>query len=70
MQSGQNATQRLLQAIGQSREQGALERGIDQEGVDADQRERVRLQALAEQSLFGPLGILPSTIGSSTGKSK
>jgi len=50
---------------------GGLEREISQGQIDAAQREKLRLQALAEQSLFGPLGgFLPSTIGSSTGKNK
>ena len=46
---------------------GELERGIEQERNVNEQRDYLRRQAIAEQSIFGPLGqFVPSTLGQSS----
>jgi len=70
MQAAQNRMQRLMNTFGIAMQQGETERGVEKEKAAANEAERLRLQALAEQSLFGPMGILPSTLGSRTGKAK
>jgi len=43
---------------------GALERGVEQAGLDAVYKDMLRRQALTEESLFTPMGMLfPSAIG-------
>ena len=57
----------LSEALTRGTEYGALQRGIEQEGYNAEANERNRLRMLGEQSLFGPFGsFVPSTIGSRT----
>lgn len=48
---------------------GDVERSIEQEGYNAEAQDALRRQGLAEQSLFGVMGQLPSTVGQ-TVKSK
>lgn len=48
---------------------GDMERGIEQQGYNAEQADFLRRQGLAEQSLFGVLGQLPSTFGKVTNTS-
>ena len=48
---------------------GDMERGIEQQGYNAEQADYLRRQALAEQALFGSLGMLPSTFGKTSSTS-
>ena len=77
MQQAQAETNRLLAALGLGQQQGALERqvgwtdangnyvaGTDQ--TDAAQQEKMRQQALFENSIYGPLGMFGSTAMSTT----
>jgi len=68
--AGAARTNRLLSALTMATEQGGLERGVEKEKAAAAQAEKLRLAALAEQSVMGPMGLLPSSIGSKTGKAK
>jgi hypothetical protein len=51
--------------IGKGFEAGDIERGVEQQGYNADTADFLRRQGLAEQALFGPMGQLPSTFGQS-----
>jgi len=61
---------RLAAAFGVAVPQGALERGIETERAAKNEAEKMRLRALAEGSVGGPMGLLPTSIGSKTGKAK
>lgn len=62
----QQEQQRRDQMINQGFTGGDIERSVQQQGYNADQADAIRRQALAEQSLFGVFGNLPSTLGQST----
>jgi len=51
--------------IGQGLQAGDIERGVEQQGYNAEMQDFLRRQGLSEQALFGPLGQLPSTFGQS-----
>ena len=66
---GDRAQQRKGQAIAGGLEVGGLGRGLAQDAQDAQRDEQLRMSALFEQALGGPLGLLPSTIGSTASSS-
>lgn len=61
---GDRAEDRLGRAIGTGMGVGEVGRDIAQEGSDAGYNERMRQLAFFENLFGGPLGLLPSTIGS------
>ncbi len=70
MQEGQNTRTGVNTAFQAASTAGATRRGVAKEQADAAEQERLRLLALGEQSLTGPMGLLPTSIGSTTGKNK
>lgn len=63
---GQAETARELQALNAMAQLGQTGRNIVQAAYDALYADFLRRQALAEQALFGPMGMFPSTIGQKT----
>jgi len=63
---GAQETGRELQTINAALQAGGLERGVRQAQEDALYADLLRRQALSEQALFGPMGMLPSAVGSRT----
>lgn len=51
------------QLINQGLAGGDVQRSVEQQGYNSEAMDYARRQALAEQSLFGPMGQLPSTFG-------
>jgi hypothetical protein len=69
--TGQGGTARnaLLNSLGLAGQQGAQEQGTNQAAFNADNAEKLRLQALMEQSLYGTQGqLIPSTLGATEKK--
>lgn len=52
--------------VGQGLQVGDIERSVEQQGYNAEHADYLRRQGLAEQALFGVMGQLPSTFGSSS----
>lgn len=64
---GGTEAERGLQKIGLQTQYGNMLRGIEQQGNEEDYNEKLRLQALMEQSLYAPFGgFVPTTIGQRT----
>jgi hypothetical protein len=61
---GDRATDRLRTAIGTGMEVGGIGRGMTQDWADSQYNDWLRRAALFEQAIGGPLGMVPSTIGS------
>jgi hypothetical protein len=60
-------TQRMLTTLQEMMRGGGLERSIQQAAKDAEQADFLRKQALAEEALYTPMGMLfPSAIGQKT----
>lgn len=57
------------QLINQGLYGGDVQRSVEQQGYNAQAQDYMRQQALAEQALFGVMGQLPSTFGSTTSTS-
>jgi len=54
----------MLQGINAMMQAGGLERGISQASLDAIYKDMLRQQALSEEALYTPMGMLfPSAIG-------
>lgn len=62
--AGTQQNQALLETMKTLAQAGSLPREVLQSGLQAMYEGGLRQQALSEQYLFSPLGILPSTIGS------
>ena len=70
LKAGDARHAKSLDAIGALSQLGDYGRGVEQERSDAEYNDFMRRAALFEQSMNGPAGLLPSTIGSETSQNK